>query len=90
MSKQGKTVLYSEDGGRYECLVLTDTSGPGKDQYKLRVIQVFNQDRYGHEVEPGDEFDVMQRTDMGAWAGMWHVEDIIGSSKTSLHKEIQR
>ena len=72
----GAVVLYSEDGGQYRCTVLSDTSEPGKDEYHLRVEEVYRQDRYGHIVAPGEEFNVMQRTDCGAWGGMWHVEVI--------------
>lgn len=71
--RPGDVVLYHEDGGLLRCEVVTNTSSEGKDEYRFKVLEEIRPCQIGGNAEVGEEFDVMQRTDCGAWGGMWSI-----------------
>ena len=75
MLRAGDIVLYSEDGSSVRCEVVSNTSETGCDRFRLKVIEKLRPAYIGDcEYQAGDEFDIMQRTDCGAWGGMWSME----------------
>lgn len=70
----GTRMVLCEDGLRDVVEILSDTSEPGSKAYRLKLLE-----HQGHREEDcalvvGQEFDIFQRTDMGAWSGMWRLE----------------
>lgn len=70
--KFGARAIIHEDGLMDLVEILEDTSGPGKKEYNLRHVKHLNHDACG--IETATDFHVMQRTDVGAWGGMWELE----------------
>lgn len=72
--KSGDVVIFEEDDVQLRCSVVTNNSKQGEDRYRLKVICKLRPAYIGDAEYPaGEEFDIMQRTDCGAYGGMWNV-----------------
>ena len=72
--KEKKTGIYKEEGWEAEVEILSDTSTEATLEYSFKVIKTLRESHVFTSPEDGAVIDVMQRTDSGAWGGMWELE----------------
>ena len=84
---KGRTLFYKDTGQYSEVLVVSDTSDAEAHRMRLRVTKRIQD---GPTIwKEGDEFDIMQKKNMGGWCGGWKLLDGDGNDMVTFDSRVE-